>query len=93
MLLAGGAQAAECGKNTMKFSAPSKVVAASRVAALGGTMSVREIIKQLGAPARDVGAGLHVLQWDLDDGRIFFVSTPDVCGKPIQTGVLPAKSP
>ena len=44
------------------------------------------IVKKLGPAARDVGSGVHVLEWDVTDGRVFFVSTTDSCGKPINAG-------
>ncbi len=49
-------------------------------------MSVMEIVKRIGPAMRDVGSGLHVLQWDVTDGRTFFVSAPSFCGKPVGMG-------
>jgi hypothetical protein len=85
---AGGALGAECGRGPIALAAPSKAVAATLAEGITSKMSVRVIIKILGPPARDVGSGRFVLQWDLDDGRIFYVSTPDTCGKPVKTGFV-----
>lgn len=85
---AGTASGAECGRGPVTLAAPAKVIAASLAEEITRAMSVRVIIKTLGAPARDIGSGLHVLQWDLDDGRIFYISTPDTCGKPVKTGFV-----
>ena len=82
------ASGAECGRGPVTLATPSKVIAAALAEDITRAMSVRVIIKTLGAPARDVGSGLHVLQWDLDDGRIFYISTPDTCGKPVKTGFV-----
>jgi len=87
---AGTAFGAECGRGPVTLAVPAKAVAASLAQGITPMMSVRVILKTLGAPARDVGSGQHVLQWDLDDGRIFYVSTPDTCGKPVKTGFLEA---
>ncbi len=48
-------------------------------------MLIDAIIKQLGPAARDVGSGLHVLEWDVTDGRVFFISASS-CGKPHKVG-------
>lgn len=44
------------------------------------------IIKQLGPAARDVGSSVHLLEWEVTDGRVFFVATADSCGKPVEVG-------
>jgi hypothetical protein len=49
-------------------------------------MKTSEIIQRLGPPARDVGSGLYVLQWDVSDGRTYWVSTPGPCEKPLSFG-------
>jgi hypothetical protein len=49
-------------------------------------MTVREILQRLGPAARDVGSGLHVLEWDVTDGRKFRISTPGACDKPLHAG-------
>ncbi len=49
-------------------------------------MSMPAIVGKLGPAARDIGSGLHVLEWDVTDGRVFSVSTADACGKPFSVG-------
>ncbi len=41
---------------------------------------------KLGPAARDAGSGVYLLQWDVADGRTFFVSTGSACGKPNSAG-------
>jgi len=43
-----------------------------------------KILKRLGPAAREIGSGLIILQWDVSDGRVFAVSTGDLCAKPHQ---------
>lgn len=89
----GLAVGAECGRSPVALAVQAKPIAAPLADSITRTMSVRVIIKTLGAPARDVGSGLHVLQWDVEDGRVLYVSTPDTCGKPVKTGfVAPAQA-
>jgi hypothetical protein len=45
-----------------------------------------DIVAKLGPASREAGSGLHVLEWDVTDGRVFFVSTRDACGKPLNLG-------
>jgi len=49
-------------------------------------MPVSAIIGRLGPAARDIGSGLYVLEWDVTDGRKFFVSTAGLCEKPFAAG-------
>jgi hypothetical protein len=50
-------------------------------------LTTRQILERLGPAARDVGSGLHVLEWDLTDGRILHVSTQGACSRPMATGL------
>ncbi len=50
------------------------------------SMSLKKIIQKLGPAARDVGSGLHVLEWNVSDGRVFHVSVASACDKPIALG-------
>jgi hypothetical protein len=70
------------------ISSESRPLPPSAANGITKEMTVTEILNRLGPAARDVGSGLHVLQWDLTDGRVFFVSTPDACGKPMGLGYV-----
>jgi hypothetical protein len=70
------------------ISSESKPLPPSATSGITKDMTVPEILKRLGPAARDVGSGLYVLQWDLTDGRVFFVSTPDACSKPMGFGYV-----
>jgi hypothetical protein len=41
------------------------------------TMSLGDILSRLGPARRDIGSGLHLLEWRCTDGRSFIVGTPD----------------
>lgn len=49
-------------------------------------MTLAIIIQKLGPAAREVGSGLHVLEWDVTDGRVFRVSVASACDKPMALG-------
>jgi hypothetical protein len=42
------------------------------------TMSLGEIVSSLGPAWRDIGSGLHVLEWRCQDGRSFIVGATSV---------------
>jgi hypothetical protein len=50
------------------------------------SMTLKKIIQRLGPAYRDVGSGLHVLEWKVADGRVFHVSVASACDKPIAIG-------
>jgi len=50
------------------------------------SMKAEQIIKILGAPARDVGSGLHILEWDVTDGTVFSITVADMCATPVSFG-------
>lgn len=58
-------------------------VSLEKVNNLQSKLTGNEILEQLGPAARDVGSGLHVLQWDLTNGQVFAVSISDVCALPL----------
>ena len=49
-------------------------------------MTLKKIIQTLGPALRDVGSGLHVLEWNVSDGRVFRVSVASACDKPMALG-------
>ncbi len=50
------------------------------------SMTLKKIMQKLGPAARDVGSGLHVLEWNVTDGRVFHVSVASACDKPMALG-------
>lgn len=65
---------------------------ASAFAGIDRRMTLRQIVAALGPARADVGSGLHVLQWPVDDGRWFSVSAPDACSEPLAAHFLPAST-
>lgn len=73
VLLACTGQATACTWDPSFVSPSAKALSPDQFRGIGKAMSVHSIISQLGPAARDVGSGLYVLQWDVTDGRVFFV--------------------
>lgn len=46
----------------------------SAVVSLSSSLTLNEIVGRLGRPVRDVGSGVFVLQWHLQDGSVFEAS-------------------
>lgn len=90
VLAAVSAQAADCPWDLSFVSSSVKPLPAEKFRDINRTMTVQSIVKQLGPAARDVGSGVHVLQWDVTDGRTFLVSTASACGKPMNSGFYQA---
>ena len=61
----------------------------ARFVGIDRRLDTRAIVERLGPAARDVGSGLHVLEWDVRDGRRFLVSTAGACATPVATGFQP----
>ena len=49
----------------------------SQVRALGRPVAYGDVAKVMGAPARDIGSGIHMYEWPLDAQRTLRVGTPD----------------
>lgn len=88
-LVLGALQAQACPWNAAFVSAEAKAKAPEAFDGIDREMTVPAIMARLGPAARDIGSGLHVLAWDVEDGRTFLVSTPDGCGKPVNAGFRP----
>ena len=86
VLIAGIGQAAACPGSSSFISPSATPLPPDKFRGISKTMSVQSIIDQLDPAAQDVGSGLYVLVWEVTDGRIFFVSTSNLCGKPFNTG-------
>jgi hypothetical protein len=82
----GPASAGACRWDPAFVSGTTEPLSASRFLGISRAMTVREIIQRLGPAARDVGSGVHVLEWDVTDGRQFRLSTPSACDKPLHVG-------
>jgi len=89
---AGGAghAADRCTWHLPSTSDTAAAVPIEVVRRLPDRLTANEIIAALGPAARDVGSGLHVLQWDTSDGQVFSVSVADPCGMPQGRGLQPA---
>lgn len=59
-----------------------------RFSAVTADMTLRQIIELLGPAVRDIGSGLHILEWQSTDGRIFRANGPSYCERPMHSGFL-----
>lgn len=59
-----------------------------RFSAVTADMTLRQIIDLLGPAVRDIGSGLHILEWQSTDGRIFRANGPSYCERPVHLGFL-----
>jgi hypothetical protein len=50
------------------------------------SMPLASIVNVLGPATRESGSGLYILEWDVEDGRVFFVSATSACSKPLGLG-------
>ena len=58
-------------------------IPAQALRGLGRETALCVVLGRLGAPARDIGSGLHLLQWDVDDGRVLTLSTDGDPAQPL----------
>lgn len=79
--------AAACAWDESLVSASATPLPAERFREIDKTMTIRAIVERLGPAARDIGSGLHLLEWDVADGRRFRVSATDACGQPVAMGL------
>jgi hypothetical protein len=77
-------------KSDYVSASASVVVDAEMAQALDPASSIAEIVHQIGPAKRDVGSGIHVLLWQLSDGRHLRVGAPDACTRPMHRAVIPA---
>jgi hypothetical protein len=77
---------AACAWNESYISADVKPKSAKSFQGITKNMPLTMIIRKLGPAKQDVGSGLHVLQWEVSDGRVFNVSVADACTKPFALG-------
>ena len=74
---------ASCAWEDSFVSASATPLPAHRFRGIDANMTIRTIVAQLGPATRDVGSGLHVLEWDTVEGLRFLVSVTDGCGQPM----------
>jgi len=85
----GAVASDDCQFSPGLVSASAAPVTLEQVQDLPKRVSAQAAVKRLGPAARDVGYGAHVLQWDMADGRIFFVSfAGDTCARSLNSGIL-----
>ena len=82
----GATSAADCAWDAGFVSDSAPPLAADRFGGIDNAMTTRAIVERLGPAARDIGSGLHVLEWDVEDGRGFLVSTAGTCERPVRAG-------
>jgi hypothetical protein len=57
--------------------ARASTVAVGKLKAITKKMTVGEVFRRIGPPARDIGSGIHVWEWLSSDGRRFYVGASD----------------
>lgn len=68
-------------------STAARTVDRRLLAKLPPRSSLREAVRLLGPAARDVGSGLHVLEWDVSKSEVLRISAPDFCSPSLAQGV------
>ena len=79
--------ACACKWDNKFISNKSKVLSNTDIEKINHFMLVPFIIKKIGHAKRDTGTETHVLEWNTDNGKIFFVKTNTACGKPHMVGL------
>lgn len=69
-------------------SASSALLSQRVIDPLPTTESIGALVRRLGPAAREVGAGVYVVEWDMRDGRVFRVSSSTLCGKPLAVIII-----
>ncbi len=77
-----------CSWNAALVSPSSARLPPAAFAAISIDMTVLEIVRHLGPAKGEGGFGLHVLMWEVTDGRTFYVSTAGACSKPVASRFL-----
>lgn len=81
--------ASRCENAAPLVSADSKKISIEAIRALPKDISASEIVHALGPAARDVGSGLHVLQWDTSSNQVFSISVASPCSLPLRRILSP----
>ena len=86
-LTAGAVHATDCALEPSAVVSPTaQALPPGRFIGITPDMSISTLLKRLGPAARDIGSGVYVLEWDVTDGRVFIVSTANLCRGPISIG-------
>ena len=65
------------------LSTQARVLAPEQFSKITKKMTIYEILRRLGPPARDIGSGVYILEWDSTDGRVFSLSASSLCYRPL----------
>jgi len=71
--------AAACQSMPGAVSTSARMLDRRLVNKLAARISLRDAVAALGPAVRDVGSGLHVLEWDVSASDVFRISAPDFC--------------
>src|SRR4051812_42256365 len=93
ILYSGFAFAAEeCVWKTLPVSTAAKPVSMQAVRNLPANLTLEDIVQRLGPAVRDVGSGVHILQWEISNGQVFSVSAPGPCASPVKRTIHASKT-
>lgn len=73
---------------TQVVSPAAEPITPDRFSAVTTDMTLRKIIDFLGPAVRDIGSGLHILEWQSTDGRLFRANGPSFCERPTHLGFV-----
>lgn len=79
--------AAACMAMPNAVSASSRPLDRRMLKKLAARTSLRDAVAALGPAARDVGSGLHVLEWNLSKSEVLRISAPDFCSPSLAQGI------
>lgn len=79
--------AAACVAMPNAVSTSSRPVDRRMLEKLAARASLRDAVAALGPAARDVGSGLHVLEWEISKSEVLRISAPDFCSPSLAQGV------
>jgi len=85
--VASTAAFASCTWEARYVSAIAKPQAPHVISSIPKDATIRVLVDRLGPAIRDVGSGMFVLEWELQDGRIFSASARDACAPVLAMGI------
>lgn len=85
-LYASTAISTECEWKGSFVSPDAVALAPEKFDTVTPTTSIEAAVKILGPAVREIGSGMYVLQWDVVDSRVFFISATSPCSKPVGMG-------